>query len=318
MHGFVGAPSALGDTAMKRDLLCLADLGTGGIERMLDDSEMYATRRGRLDHPRPLVGKSVALMFDKASTRTRVSLEVAVVELGGHPLVITAQGSQMARGEPIEDTARVMSRYVHAITYRTFATDRIVGLAKHATVPVLNALTDDAHPLQLLADLYTVRRARGKLRGLKYVWIGDGNNMARSWIEAARLLGLELCVACPEGFEPPKAQIDAANAAGAKVKWVVDPLEAASQANVISTDVWASMGQESEAEDRKRRFLRYCVNRQMLAKAASDALVLHCLPAHRGEEIEAEVIEGAHSVVWDEAEARLHTAKAALAWAVSS
>ncbi len=303
---------------MKRDLLCLADLGPRGIERLLDESDRFLRLRGHADHPRPLANKSVALMFDKASTRTRVSLEVAVAELGGHPLVITAQGSQMARGEPIEDTARVMSRYVHAITYRTFATERIVALAKHATIPVLNALTDDSHPLQLLADLQTVRRHKGKLQGLRYMWVGDGNNMSRSWIEAAKLLGLELWLACPEGFDPPKAEIDEATRTGAKVKLVRDPMEAAEKADVISTDVWASMGQEAEAKERMRKMARYAVNRELLAKASKDVIVLHCLPAHRGEEIDSEVIEGPRSVVWDEAEARLHTAKAALAWAIGS
>jgi len=302
---------------MKRDLLSLSDLGPGGVERIIADAELFAKSRGRLDHPRPLWGKSVALMFDKPSTRTRVSLEVAVSELGGHPLVITAQGSQLGRGEPIEDTARVMSRYVHAIAYRTFGTDRITALAKYASVPVLNALTDDAHPLQLLADLFTVKQVRGKLTGLKYAWIGDGNNMARSWIESAKLCGLELWLACPEGFDPPEREIAAANAVGAKVVLVRDPMEAASAANVISTDVWTSMGQEEEVARRKKAFEGFCISRKMMAKAASDAIVMHCLPAHRGEEIEAEVLESAQSVVWMEAEARLHTAKAALNWAVA-
>jgi ornithine carbamoyltransferase len=302
---------------MKRDFLCLSDLGSGAdLERVLDDSAMYERTRGRLDQPTPLRGRSVALVFDKASTRTRVSLEVAVRELGGHPLVITAQGSQMGRGEPIEDTARVLSGYVHAVTYRTFETARIVALAKHASVPVLNALTDDAHPMQLVADLYAVRQARGAVRGLRYAWVGDGNNMARSWVEAARLLGFELALACPEGFEPPKAEIDAACAAGARVRLVHEPLEAARGADVVSTDVWASMGQEQEAARRRAAFAGFCVSRALLAKASERVVVLHCLPAHRGEEIEAEVLEGPHSIVWAEAEARLHTAKALLAWAV--
>lgn len=301
---------------MKRDLLCLADLGPGGVERILDAAADFETLRERADHPRPLNGKSVALVFDKASTRTRVSLEVAVHELGGHPLVITAQGSQLARGEPIEDTARVLSRYVHAITYRTFGTDRLAGLARHATVPVINALTDDTHPLQLLADLYAIRKVKGRLKGLKYAWIGDGNNMARSWIESAKLLGLELRLACPAGFDPPQEEIDAANAAGAKAVLVRDPMEAVANADAISTDVWSSMGQEGEAEERRKKFAMYCVTRSLLAKAAPQVLVLHCLPAHRGEEIETDVIEGPHSIVWDEAEARLHTAKAVLAWAM--
>lgn len=300
----------------KRDFLCLSDLGPGGIERLLDDAERMHRLRGTSEHPRVLAGKSAALLFDKASTRTRVSLEVAVFELGGHPIVVTAQGSQIARGEPPADTARVLERYVHLIAYRTFATETLLEIARTARIPVINALTDDAHPLQLLADLYTVRRVRGRLQGLRYAWIGDGNNMARSWIEAAGLLGLDLVLACPEGYEPPQAEVDDANAKGARVRIVRDPREACEGADVVNTDVWASMGQEDEAERRKKAFAGYCVSKEMLAKASSEHMVLHCLPAHRGEEIAADVIDGPRSFVWDEAEARLHTAKAVIAWAL--
>jgi ornithine carbamoyltransferase len=301
---------------MKHDVLCLADLGPGGVERILDDSAMYKRVRGTADHPRPMTGLSAALLFDKASTRTRVSLEVAVAELGGHPIVITAQGSQIARGEPPADTGRVLSRYVHVITYRTFQTPGLVELARASSVPVINALTDDAHPLQLLADLFTVRSVRGRLSGLRYAWVGEGNNMARSWIEAAKLLGLTLTLSCPEGFEPPHAEVDDANAKGAQVKVLRDPFEACELADVVSTDVWASMGQESEAAARRKAFARYRVSREVLERASRDVVVLHCLPAHRGEEIDADVIDGPRSVVWDEAEARLHTAKAVLAWSL--
>lgn len=301
----------------KRDFLCLSDLGPGGIERLLDDTARLHRWRHQPEHPRPLAGRSAALLFDKASTRTRVSLEVGVFELGGHPIVITAQGSQIGRGEPPADTARVLERYVSLIAYRTFATETLVSIANTARVPVINALTDDAHPLQLLADLYTVRRVRGRLAGLRYAWIGDGNNMARSWIEAAELLGLELLLACPEGYEPPREEVDRANAKGARVRIVRDPKEACEGADVVSTDVWASMGQEDEAERRKKAFAGYCVSNEMLAKASSELVVLHCLPAHRGEEIDADVIDGPRSYVWDQAEARLHTSKAVIAWAVS-
>ncbi|MET0591804.1 MAG: ornithine carbamoyltransferase, partial [Polyangiaceae bacterium] len=266
------------------------------------------------DHPKPLAGRSAALVFEKASTRTRVSLEIAVYELGGHPVVLTSQGSQIARGEPIADTTRVLDRMVDVIALRTIATSRLHELSTVSKVPVINALTDDAHPLQLLADLYTVRAVRGKLAGLKYAWIGDGNNMARSWIESARLLGLDLVLACPEGFEPPADEVEAARRAGAKVKVVKDPAEACRGADVISTDVWASMGQEEEQERRKRIFANYRVTSALVATAARDVVVLHCLPAHRGEEIDAAVIDGPRSFVWDEAEARLHTAKAVLMW----
>jgi ornithine carbamoyltransferase len=301
---------------MKRDFLSLSDLGPGGIERLLDVTAELQKTRGTPDHPRHMAGRSAALLFDKASTRTRVSLEIAVHELGGYPVVITAQSSQIGRGEPEADTARVLSRIVDVIAYRTFESSRLVDLARASTVPVVNALTDDAHPLQLLADLYTVRRVRGKLSGLRYAWIGDGNNMARSWIEAARLLGLELTLACPAGFEPPADEVALATQAGAKVTVIRDPKRACEGADVISTDVWASMGQEHESERRKRAFAAYCVTSELVGLASKEVVVLHCLPAHRGEEIDADVIEGPRSFVWDQAEARLHTGKAVLVWAL--
>lgn len=301
---------------LKRDFVSLSDLGPGGLERALDDAARFRALRGHADHPRPLAGKSAALLFDKASTRTRVSLEIAVVELGGHPIVLTGQTSQIGRGEPPADTARVLSRYVSLITYRTFETARLVEIARAARVPVVNALTDESHPLQLLADLLTTRDVRGRLSGLRYAWIGDGNNMARSWIEAASLLGLELVLACPEGYDPPREELDRANAAGAKVRVVREPREACEGADVVSTDVWASMGQEDEAERRRKAFAGYRVSKELLARASRDVVVLHCLPAHRGEEIDADVIDGPRSFVWDQAEARLHTAKAVLAWAL--
>ena len=303
---------------MPRHLFTLSDLGQDGIVKMLDAADRFKQARGSAGHPRPLAGKSVALIFEKASTRTRTSLEVAVVELGGHALVVTNEGSQMSRGEPIADTARVFSRMVHAITFRTFSDARLQELARYSTVPVLNALTDGHHPMQLLADLETVRAVRGRLQGLKYAWVGDGNNMANSWIEAAGLLGLELRLACPEGYEPDAQILETARARGADLRVVRDTKEAAQGAHVISTDVFTSMGQEAERVERERAFAGMSVTRQLLSHAASDVIVLHCLPAHRGEEIEAEVIDGPHSYVWDQAEARLHTAKAVLAWAVAA
>jgi ornithine carbamoyltransferase len=299
---------------MKRDFLALSDLGKEGISPILDLSLSLAKSRKTAAHPKPLAGLTAALIFEKASTRTRVSLEIAVHELGGHPIVLTSQGSQLARGEPIADTARVLDRMVDVIALRTFGGDRLNELAKVAKVPVINALTDDAHPLQLLADLYTVRNARGKLAGLRYAWVGDGNNMARSWIEAAGMLGLDLHLACPAGFEPPSTEVDLARRAGAKVTIVDDPAAACRGADVISTDVWASMGQEDEQERRKRAFAGFRVTRDLVAAARPDVVVLHCLPAHRGEEIDADVVEGSRSFIWDQAEARLHTGKAVLAW----
>ena len=299
---------------MKRDFLALSDLGPEGIEPLLDLAKEFAVARRTPEHPRWLAGRSAALVFEKASTRTRVSLELAVVELGGWPIVMTSQGSQLARGEPLADTARVLDRMVDVITFRTFGRERLLELARTAKVPVINALTDDAHPLQLLADLYTVRSVRGRLSGLRYAWVGDGNNMARSWIEAARLLRLDLVLACPAGFEPSEAEIELARRGGAKVTVVHDPREACRLADVISTDVWASMGQEEEQERRRRAFESFRVSTELVAAAAPDAVVLHCLPAHRGEEIDEDVIDGPRSFVWDQAEARLHTAKAVLAW----
>lgn len=303
---------------MTRHLLSLSDLGREGLLRMLDGADRWRAIRGTASAPKPLLGKSVALVFEKASTRTRVSLEVAVAELGGHPLVITSSGSQLGRGEPLSDTARVLSRMVHAITFRTGSDANLREMAKYSNVPVLNALSDDGHPLQLLADLQTVRRVRGRLTGLKYAWIGDGNNMANSWIEAAGLLGFELSLACPNGYDPSAAEIERAQKLGGKIRVLRDPKEAVAGAHVVSTDVFASMGQEHEREQRLEAFRGLCLSRELLSHAAPDHIVLHCLPAHRGEEIETEVLEGPHSVVWDQAEARLHTAKAALAWAIGS
>jgi ornithine carbamoyltransferase len=301
---------------MKRDFLSLSDLGQGGIEKMLELSQHLQRTRRRSEHPKPMAGCSAALLFDKASTRTRVSLEIAVHELGGHAVVITADTSQIGRGEPAADTARVLDRIVDIITYRTFEQSRLVELARASRVPVVNALTDEAHPLQLLADLYTVRAVRGTLAGLRYGWVGDGNNMARSWIEAARLLRLELTLACPQGFEPPEGEVALANRAGARVAVVSSPEQACKDADIISTDVWASMGQEDESERRRRVFQGFRVTRELTTIAAQNVVVLHCLPAHRGEEIDADVLDGPRSFVWDQAEARLHTGKAVLMWAL--
>jgi ornithine carbamoyltransferase len=303
---------------VKRDFLALSDLGPGGIESTLDLAKQLAASRRRADHPRLLAGRTAALVFEKASTRTRVSLEVAVAELGGWPVVMTSQGSQLGRGEPLSDMARVLDRMVDVITFRTSGRERLLEMAKAAKVPVVNALTDEAHPLQLLADLYTVRAVRGGLSGLRYAWVGDGNNMARSWIEAAGLLRLDLVLACPKGFTPPDEEIALARRGGAKVTVVHDPRDACRGADVISTDVWASMGQEDEQEQRARAFKDFRVSSELVRSAAEEVVVLHCLPAHRGEEIDGDVIEGPRSFVWDQAEARLHTGKAVLGWVLES
>lgn len=302
---------------MTRHFTELSDLGPGGLVQLLDAADRWQETRGTSDARRPLAGKSVALIFDKASTRTRLSLEVAVAEMGGYPVVLTSQSSQLGRGEPLADTARVLSRMVHAVTLRTFEHSRLLELCGASSVPVLNALTDHNHPMQLLADLQTVRRARKRLQGLSYVWIGDGNNMANSWLEAAGLLALQLTLACPEGYDPDPREVERARARGAQVRIVRDARQAAEGADVISTDVFASMGQEAEHAARLQVFAGYCVTEELVAGAARDVMVLHCLPAHRGEEIAAAVIDGPRSHVWDQAEARLHTAKAALEWALT-
>jgi ornithine carbamoyltransferase len=270
-----------------------------------------------------LAGKAVALVFEKASTRTRVSFEVGVFELGGHAVVLTSQGSQIARGEPIEDTARVLSGYCHAIMMRTFGQDRVAQLAKHATVPVINGLSDQHHPCQVATDLFTVREKFGRIDGLRYAWIGDGNNMAASWIEAAGMFGLDLVLACPEGFAPDPLLVKAARDLQAKhgrgsIRLTADPKQAATGANVLSTDVWASMGQEDDAARRKVAFAGYCLDTALLQRGAADAIVLHCLPAHRGEEITGEVLDGPRSLAWVQAENRLHIGKAILEHVVAA
>lgn len=303
---------------MARHLLTLSDLGPDGLLQLVEAAERWRLIRGSPNATRPLAGKSIALLFDKPSTRTRISLEVAVAELGGHPLVISGNTSQMGRGEPMKDTARVLSRMVHGITFRTGAAERLREMAEYSTVPVLNALTDSDHPMQLLADLQTVYRLRGQLTGLKYAWIGDGNNMANSWIEAAGLLRLSLTLACPSGYDPSPERLEWAKAQGAPVEVVRDPAEAARHVDVISTDVFTSMGQEAEQAQRIQAFAGMRVTRELVDLASPEVVVLHCLPAHRGEEIDEDVLEGPRSFVWDQAEARLHSSKAALVWALEA
>ncbi len=261
---------------------------------------------------KPLAGKTLAMIFAKSSTRTRVSFEAGMYQLGGHALFLSSRDIQLGRGEPIKDTARVMSRYVDGVMIRTFAHRDVEEWAAHATVPVINGLTDLLHPCQLLADMFTVQETIGDLENRVVAWIGDGNNMANSWLNAAATLGFELRLACPEGYEPDS---DILRAAEAKTKVTVtrDLQEAVSGAHVVNTDVWASMGQEKESEVRAKAFEEYSVDRKLMASADADAIFLHCLPAHRGEEVEEEVIEGPQSRVFDQAENRLHVQKALMA-----
>jgi ornithine carbamoyltransferase len=270
---------------------------------------------------RPLEGpKSVVVVFEKPSTRTRLSFEIGIAELGGHPVILDAQSTQLGRGETIEDTARVMSRYADAIVIRTFGQDRIEALAAASDVPVVNALTDYAHPCQALADLQTIREHKGRLAGLTLTYLGDGNNMAHSLLLAGAIAGMHVRVGSPAGFEPRgqvmKRAAELAKAHGGSVAVTNDPLEAATGADVLYTDVWASMGQEGEAASRLESFRPYAIDERVVAVAASDAVVMHCLPAHRGEEIAAAVIDGPASIVFDQAENRLHAQKALLSFLI--
>lgn len=297
---------------MARHFLTLFDLEKDELARLLERGAELARVRGTADHPRPLAGKSVVVLLEKASTRTRLSFEVGIAELGGNPITLISKDTQLGRGEPIADTARMLSGYAHGVVFRTFGHERVTELAAHATIPVVNGLSDDYHPCQLLADLMTVRASAGRLDGVRVAWIGDGNNMAHSWINAAARTGLSLRLACPEGYDPNPQIVAAARERGADVEVVRDPREAAEGARVVTTDVWASMGQEEENEARKVAFAGFEVDGALMARAAEDAIFLHCLPAHRGEEVAAEVIDGPASRVWEEAENRLHAQKALL------
>ncbi len=294
---------------MPTDFLAIPDLSRAELVALFDIADRM---RGGAYRDKPLAGKTLAMLFMKSSTRTRVSFEVGAFQLGGHALFLSPRDTQLGRGEPIADTARVLSRYVDGIMVRTFAHADIEELAKFASVPVINGLTDLLHPCQVLADVLTIRQQLGGWEGKKVAWIGDGNNMANSWINAAYRLGFELSLACPEGYDPDAAIL--ARAQGeAKVSVVRDPREAAAGAHVINTDVWASMGQEEEQAKREKAFAGFAVDAALMKRAARDAIFLHCLPAHRGEEVAAEVIDGPQSRVWDEAENRLHVQKAIMA-----
>jgi ornithine carbamoyltransferase len=297
-----------------RDFLAIPDFTRDELESLFVLAERM--RNGEYTK-RPLEGKTLAMIFMKSSTRTRVSFEVGTYQLGGHALFLSPRDVQLGRGEPIADTARVLSRYVDAIMIRTFAHQDIEELAKFADVPVINGLTDLLHPCQVLADLLTVRQHLGSVEDKKYAWIGDGNNMANSWINAAYRFGFDLTLACPEGYEPADHLLARAQAV-AKVRVVRDPMEAAEGAHVINTDVWASMGQEQEQKERERAFHGFTVNSAMMKKADENAIFLHCLPAHRGEEVSSDVIDGSQSRVWDEAENRLHVQKAIMAMLMGS
>ncbi len=291
----------------KRDFIEIPDLSRDELVGLLDRARRM---KSGAERSRPLEGRTLAMIFRKSSTRTRVSFEVGMFQLGGHALFLSDRDIQIGRGESVADTARVLSGFVDGIMIRTFGHDEVVQLARFATVPVINGLSDLLHPCQVLADLQTVQEEFGAgLEGRRVAWIGDGNNMANSWIDAAYRLGLELRLACPEGYDPDAAVLARARSI-ADVRLTRDPAEAAEGADVITTDVWASMGQEDEAAERTRAFHDFAVDRQLMARAAPGAIFLHCLPAHRGEEVTADVIDGPRSRVFAEAENRLHVQKA--------
>ncbi|HEY9228971.1 MAG TPA: ornithine carbamoyltransferase [Gemmatimonadaceae bacterium] len=295
---------------MTSDFLAIPDFTTDELYSLF---ELAESMRAKTYDKKPLAGQTLAMIFMKSSTRTRVSFEVGTYQLGGHALFLSPRDVQLGRGEPIADTARVLSRYVNGIMIRTFAHQDIEELAKYADVPVINGLTDLLHPCQILADLLTVRQHLGDdIKNKKYAWIGDGNNMANSWINAAYRFGFELDIACPPGYEPADHLLARAQKV-AKVRVVRDPMEAAKGAHVVNTDVWASMGQEEEQKAREKAFAGFTVSPALMKVADKNAIFLHCLPAHRGEEVSAEVIDGPQSRVWDEAENRLHIQKAIMA-----
>ena len=310
--------SELHKTNLKgRDFLTLKDFDTDEIMQLVDLAiELKALQKAGIPYT-PLAGKTLAMIFQKASTRTRVSFEVGMYQLGGHALFLNTNDMQIGRGEPIKDTARVLARYVDGIMIRTYKHSDVEELAEYAQVPVINGLTDDYHPTQVLADLITIKEHKGHLEGIKFAYVGDGNNMTHSLMIGCAKVGMEVRVATPEGYEPQAEVVayvqEIAKEKGVKLILTHDPKEAVAGADIVCTDTWASMGQEAEKEIRKKIFADYQVNAELVKLADQDALVMHCLPAYRGMEITEDVIEGPQSVVFDEAEKRLHAHKAILA-----
>jgi ornithine carbamoyltransferase len=303
---------------MTKDLLTLASFPDEDFFKVLERGTLLKSLKLKGEERSTLKGKTLAMIFEKSSTRTRVSFEAGITQLGGHAIFMSPTDTQIGRGEEVRDTARVLSRYVDAIMVRTYKQESVEEMAKYATVPVINGLTDKHHPCQVLADLLTIKEKLGRLKGLKLAYIGDGNNMANSLIEGCAKAGMDITLACPEGYDPDSGILAWANekpagkAGGPSAQVVRNPLAAASGADVLYTDVWASMGQESEKAAREKHFKGFQINAELLSKAKPGAIVLHCLPAHRGEEITDEVMEGRNSAVFDQAGNRLHVQKALL------
>ncbi len=301
---------------MKRDFLTLLDLSAEEISALL--KRAIDMKSGKDANKCPLIGKSIGLLFEKASTRTRVSFEVGIYQLGAHPIYLNPNEIQLGRGETIPDTARALSRYLDAIVIRTFGHELLAEFAAHSSVPVINGLSDLHHPCQALGDLMTILEKKGRLKDIRVAYVGDGNNVANSLIEAAAVTGMNITIACPEGHEPDADVLERVRAAASSEILILrEPKEAVGRADVVYTDVWVSMGQEKESKKRKKRFKDYQINSKILSCAKKDAVVLHCLPAHRGEEITDEVMDGPQSAVFDQAENRLHAQKALLELLVS-
>ena len=303
---------------MTRHFLDLADAGGDAIAAMLNDAidrkdARAGMPKGTVDADAPLAGFTLAMIFEKNSTRTRVSFDMAMRQLGGTTIVMDAGSMQLGRGESVADTARVLSRFVDAIMIRTDDHSKLIEMAEHATVPVINGLTDHSHPCQIMADMLTVIERRKALAGTRWAWLGDGNNVLHSIIEAGSLLGFDVRVGCPAGYEPSTEVLEAALKRGTNVPILRDPVAAVQDADVVVTDTWISMGQD-HAEEKLAAMAPYQVNTALMAAAKSDAVFLHCLPAHRGEEATDEVLDGPNSAIWDEAENRLHAQKSVLLW----
>jgi ornithine carbamoyltransferase len=295
---------------MKKDFLTITDFSAEELTALLQRASEL--KSGKDPSACPLIGKSIGLMFDKTSTRTRISFQTGIYQLGAQPIYINTKELQLGRGETIEDTAKTLSRYLHGIVIRTYAHSMVENLAGNATIPIINGLTDLHHPCQALADMLTIIEKKGRLKNINLAYIGDGNNVANSLIEAASLMKMNLTVACPKGYEPDKKLYEKAVSLNPYIKIVSDPREAADKADVLYTDVWISMGQEREVERRRTTFKKYQINQDLLSIAKPDAIVMHCLPAHRGEEISSDVIDSPQSVIFDQAENRLHSQKALL------